>query len=69
MSPTQLQAAQTLLRKALPDLSATEATIMDNRPSTMSDAELEAVIAGSDNVERIESSDPMPDPKADENVA
>lgn len=47
MSPTQLQAAQTLLRKVLPDLSATDATVtMNQSEADISDAELAAIARG-----------------------
>jgi hypothetical protein len=49
MTATQVRAAEILLRKALPDLSATEhsGTVSHRRVEDLSDAELAAIIAGS----------------------
>lgn len=48
MSPTQVRAAEILLRKALPDLSSVEhtGTIQHRHVTDLSDAELLAIAAG-----------------------
>lgn len=48
LSPTQLRAAEILLKKTMPDLSATEidATVQDERTETMTDAQLVAIAGG-----------------------
>ena len=48
MSPSQIRAAEILLNKTLPNLSATEidATVDDSRAETMSDAALIAIAGG-----------------------
>ena len=47
MSPTQLRAAEVLLRKVLPDLSAVDASITDDRSEAdISDAELMSIARG-----------------------
>jgi len=48
MSPSQVRAAEILLNKSLPNLSATEidATVSDERVETMTDAQLIAIAGG-----------------------
>jgi len=48
LDPSQIDAAKALLKKVVPDLSATElqATVDDNRADTMSDAQLVAIAGG-----------------------
>lgn len=48
MTPSQIRAAEILLNKTLPNLTATEidATIDDSRPETMSDSALIAIAGG-----------------------
>jgi len=55
MTPSQVRSAEILLNKALPNLSSVERTNIDQGdPSSMSDAELEAIIRASEaNVTRI----------------
>ena len=47
LSATQVRAVEILLRKTLPDLSQTEASVtIDRQPDDMSDAELANIAAG-----------------------
>lgn len=57
MEPGQVTAALGLLRKSLPDLSAIEQTnINADNPSSMSDADLEAIIEASQgSVEKLKA--------------